>query len=189
MTVRCRSYLYLLLLTVGALLIHGYHPGAEDAEIYVPGVKKLLDPSLYSFGTEFFLNHARLTHFDELMAASVRISHLSFDLTIFLWYVLSTFLTLVACWRLSGEFFEEAEARWAGVAMVAALLTIPVAGTSLYIADQYLTPRSIVTFAVLFATLSALKGRTLSWALWSLFAIVIHPLMAAIGCASRPARR
>jgi hypothetical protein len=179
--VRWRSYLYLLLLTVGALLIHGYHPGAEDAEIYIPGVKKLLDPSLYSFGAEFFLNHAKMTHFDELIAASVRISHLSFDLTIFLWYVLSTFLTLVACWRLSAEFFEEAEARWASVALVAALLTIPVAGTSLYIADQYLTPRSIVTFAVLFATLSALKGRTLAWALWGLFAVIIHPLMAAIG--------
>jgi hypothetical protein len=178
---RWRSYLYLILLTGAALLVHGYHPGAEDGEIYLPGVKKLLDPSLYSFGAEFFLDHAGLTLFDELIAASVRISHLSFDVTIFLWYVLSTFLTLLACWRLSEEFFEEAEARWAGVALVGALLTIPVAGTSLYIADQYLTPRSIVTFAILFATYNALKGRTLRWGAWSLFAIAIHPLMAAIG--------
>src|SRR5215813_10801547 len=100
-----RPYVYLILLTIGALFVHGYHPGVEDAEIYGPGIKKLLNPSLYPFGSEFFLNHARLTFFDELMAASVRISHLSFDLTIFISYVLSTFLTLLACWKLSAECF------------------------------------------------------------------------------------
>src|SRR5215510_12896856 len=104
-----RPYVYLILLTAGAVLIHGYHPGIEDAEIYGPGIKKLLNPSLYPFGSEFFLNHARLTLFDELMAASVRLSHLSFDLTIFIWYVFSVFLTLLACWRLSTQCFRKPE--------------------------------------------------------------------------------
>jgi uncharacterized protein DUF6798 len=176
-----RSYLYLALFTAGALLVHGYHPGIEDAEIYGPGIKKLLNPELYPFGAEFFLNHARLTLFDELIAASVRATHLSFDLTIFIWYVASTFLTLLACWRLSVECFRKPEAQWSAVALVAVLLTLSVAGTALYIADQYLTPRSIVTFALLFATLSALKGRKMAWAAWSIVAICIHPLMAFIG--------
>src|SRR5262249_53383179 len=56
-----------------------------------------------------------------------------------------------------------------------------VAGTSLYIADQYLTPRSIVTFALLFAVLNALNGRKVAWLLWAIIAICIHPLMAMIG--------
>jgi hypothetical protein len=176
-----RRYLYVGLLTAGALLIHGYHAGAEDAEIYLPGVKKLLNPHLYPFGAEFFLDHARLTLFDELIAASVRISHLSFDLSIFIWYVASTFLTLSACWQLSAECFEEAEARWAAVGTVAALLTIPVAGTALYIADQYLTARSIVTFAVLFAISNTLKGRTTRAAVWTIIAACVHPLMAVFG--------
>src|SRR5262249_5108756 len=176
-----RSYLNLALLTAGALLVHGYHPGVEDAEIYLPGIKKLLHPNLYPFGAEFFLDHARLTLFDELIAASVRISHLSFDLCIFIWYVASTFLTLYACWQLSVECFEEDEGRWAAVGTVAALLTIPVAGTALYIADQYLTARSIVTFAVLFAISNTLKGRTTRAAIWSIFAACVHPLMAVFG--------
>src|SRR5262245_12934087 len=176
-----RPYGYLILLTIGALFVHGYHPGVEDAEIYGPGIKKLLNPSLYPFGSEFFLNHARLTLFDELMAASVRLSHLSFDLTVLIWYVFSIFLTLLACWRISTQCFRRPEGQWAAVAMVAALLTLPVAGTSLYIADQYLTPRSIVTFAILFATLSAMNGRKVAWAVWSIIAICIHPLMAVIG--------
>jgi hypothetical protein len=174
-------YLGLALLTVGALFVHGYHPGIEDAEIYTPGIKKLLNPSLYSFNSEFFLNHARLTLFDELIAASVRATHLPFDVMIFGWYLASIFLMLLACWRLSVECFQEPEARWAAVATVAALLTLPVAGTSLYIADQYVTSRSIVTFAVLFAVLGALKGRMIMWALWSAVALCVHPLMGALG--------
>ena len=174
-------YLGLVLLTVGALFVHGYHPGIEDAEIYTPGIKKLLNPSLYPFGSEFFLNHARLSLFDELIAASVRATHLPFDVMIFGWYLASIFLMLLACWRLSVECFQEPEARWAAVATVAALLTLPVAGTSLYIADQYVTSRSIVTFAVLFAVLGALKGRMIMWALWSAVALCVHPLMGALG--------
>jgi len=176
-----RPHLYLALLSTGALLVHGYHPGVEDAEIYIPGIKKLLDPNLYPFCSEFFLDHARLTLFDELMAGSIRALHLSFDVTIFLWYVASIFLTVQACWELSVECFESNEARWAAVATVASLLTIPVAGTALYIADQYLTSRSIVTFAVLFAISNTIRGRTTTAVLWAIFAACIHPLMAVFG--------
>jgi len=173
-TSKARHYLFLILITFGALLIHGYHPGAEDGEIYLPGIKKILNPALYPFGAEFFQNHAGLTLFPHLIAVSVRASHLSFDLALFIWYAFSMFLTLLACWRLSSEAFAESEARWAGVALVAALFTIPVAGTALYIADQYLTSRSIVTFAVLFAIWNAWKDRKAQCLLWSVFAFCIH---------------
>src|SRR6266705_506209 len=170
-----KPYLSLILMTTAALLVHGYHSAAEDGEIYIPGIKKLLNPSLYPFGAEFFLNHARLTLFDELIATSVRASHLSFDLIVFLWYVLSAFLTLLACWRISCECFSEPEARWAGVILVAALFTIPVAGTSLYIADQYLTSRSVVTFALLFAIWNSWKDRKAACTAWSIIALCVHP--------------
>src|SRR2546427_12914374 len=145
------AYIYLALLTAGVLLVHGYHPGIEDAEIYVPGIKRILDPSLYPFGAEFFLNHARLTLYAQPIASSIRLSHLSFGVAVFIWYLGCTFLTLLACWRLSVELFRESSARWAAVTMVAAVFTIPVAGTALYIEDQYLTSRSIVIFTILLA--------------------------------------
>src|SRR5438445_10982615 len=99
------AYIYLALLTAGVLLVHGYHPGIEDAEIYIPGIKRILNPSLYPFGAEFFLNHARLTVFAQMVAASIRFSHLSFDVVVFIWYLACAFLTLLACWRLSEELF------------------------------------------------------------------------------------
>jgi len=58
----------LSLLSAAAVLIHGYHPFVEDAEIYVPGIKKLLNPALYPYNAEFFASHAKLTFFPNLIA-------------------------------------------------------------------------------------------------------------------------
>src|SRR2546425_9727756 len=112
------AYIYLALLTAGVLLVHGYHPGMEDAEIYVPGIKRILDPSLYPFAADFFLNHARFTLFAQTIAASIRLSHLSFGVAVFIWYLGCTFLTLLACWRVSGGVFLRSSFRWGALPIV-----------------------------------------------------------------------
>lgn len=65
---RAKDLLSLSGLTLGALLVAGYHPYVEDAEIYLPGVNKILNPALYPFGGEFFLSHAHMTLFPRLIA-------------------------------------------------------------------------------------------------------------------------
>lgn len=178
------NFLFLLLLTAGALLVHGYHPYAEDAEIYLPGVEKILNPQLFPVGREFFLSHANLTIFPNLIAFSLRVTHLPMEAGLFLWHVASIFLLLLACWELSGLFFlnekpPNAGARWGGVCLVAALLTIPVAGTALYVMDQYLNPRNLAAFAAVFAVARTLEKKYVRGILWLAFAGSVHPLMAA----------
>ena len=169
----------LLLLTVGALLVHGYHPYAEDAEIYLPGVEKILHPGVFPVGQEFFASHASLTIFPNLIAFSLRVTHLPMEAGLLLWHLASIFLLLLACWELSSLFFPNARARWGGVCLVATLLTIPVAGTALYIMDQYLNPRNLAAFAVIFAVARILEKKYVRAALWLVFAGSVHPLMAA----------
>ena len=176
-----KDFLILLLLTAGAFVIAGYHPGVEDAEIYVPGIKKVLNPVLYPFGSEFFQSHARLTLYPNLIAASVRLTHLSLDSVMLLWHMLSIFLVLLACWKLSGLCFHDARARWGGVALIAALLTIPVAGTALYIVDEYLNPRALALCAALFAIGAVLKRRYFAATVWTLLVAPLHPLMSVFG--------
>lgn len=178
---RLTDILWLVLLTAGAFVVHGYHPAVEDAEIYVPQIKKLIHPNFYPFGSEFFESHARLTLFPNLIAFLVRLTHLPLDSVLLICHLLSIFLLLLACWSISGICFEDRHARWAGVALVAALLTIPVAGTALYIFDVYLNPRSIALFASVFAVANALKKKYGGVVLWTAFAAVIHPLMSAFG--------
>lgn len=167
----------LLLLTLGALVIHGYHPYAEDAEIYLPGVEKLLHPELFPFHSEFFKTQGNLTLFSRLIALSVRLTHLPFDYALFLWHLFSIFMLLLASWKLATRFFTSESARWGAVTLMAVLLTLPLAGTALYIMDQYVNPRNIAAFAGLFAVLNVIDGKLIRAALWLVFAVIIHPLM------------
>jgi len=168
----------LLLLTFGALLVHGYHPWAEDAEIYLAGVEKTLNPKLFPKGAEFFEPYTRLSLFHYLIAGSVRVTHLPLEWALFAWQLASMFLLLLACWRLSGKCFADRPARWASVALVAALLTLPVAGTALYIFDQYVNPRNLAAFASIFAIVEVLERKYVRAGVWLAFAAAMHPLMA-----------
>ena len=172
-----KTALGLTLLTGGAVLVQGYHPFAEDAEIYLPGVEKILHPEFFPVGREFFLSHASLTLFPNLIALSLRVTHLPLEFGLFLWQVASIFLLLAACWELSGLFFPSARARWGGVCLVAALLTIPVSGTALYIMDQYLNPRNLAAFAGAFALTRTLQKKYFRALLWVVFTACVHPLM------------
>ena len=172
-------FLLISLLTLGAILVHGYHPFCEDAEIYLPGVLKILHPQMFPVGAEFFASHAHLTWFPNLIALSVRVTHLPFDWALLLWHVLSVFLFLLGCYELMRQCFPGAAADWAGVALVAALLTLPVAGTALYILDQYLNPRNLAAFAAVFALARVFERKYWRAGGWLAFGAVLHPLMSA----------
>jgi hypothetical protein len=173
----------LLLLTLGALAVHGYHPYAEDAEIYLPGIKRLLHPALYPTGAEFFESHASLTLFPNLIATSVRFTHIPFDYAIFIWYLASIFLLLLGCREFSRVCFGTVRARWGAVALIASLLTLPVAGTALYLMDQYLNPRNLAAFAGVFAVTRVLEKKYARAAAWIIFTAAVHPLMASFAIA------
>ncbi|HEY7615718.1 MAG TPA: hypothetical protein VH744_02870, partial [Terriglobales bacterium] len=171
----------LLLVAAAAVAIHGYHPFVEDGEIYVPGIKQLLNPALYPHNAEFFTSHARLTLFPNLIAASVRLTHLPLDWALLLWHIGSVFLLLLACWHIGRQVFVDSLAPWGGVALVGSLLTIPVAGTALYIMDQYLTPRSLSAPGVLFLLVNVMERKFWRAGLWTVFTAAIHPLMVVFG--------
>jgi hypothetical protein len=166
-------------LTAAALVVHGYHPYAEDAEIYLPGIEKSLNPRLFAQGTEFFQSHASLTLFPHLIAWSVRLTHLPFDYAVFSWHLLSIFLLLLGAWQLTGTIFPTLRARYGAVALLAALLTMPVAGTALYIVDQYLNPRNLAAFIGLFAIARVLEGKLSRAGVWLAIGLAIHPLMGS----------
>jgi hypothetical protein len=168
-------------ITALAVMVHGYHLGVDDAAIYVPAIKRVADPGLYPFGAEFFLSHAHLSLLAELVGGSARLSRLPVDVVIFAWHVVSVFLLLLAAWQLLGCCFESRPARWGGVALLAATLSVPVAGTGLAIMDPYLTARSLSTPATLFAVACYLSKRPRLALVWLAAAAVLHPQMAVYG--------
>ena len=177
-TASLRLYCKLLLLAFLAVLVHGYHLGADDAAIYIPAIKKAFHPRLYPFGAEFFMEHERLSIFSTLVAGSAHLFHLSIDVAIFLWQIFGIFLLLAATWRVACLCFQSSRSRWAAVCLLAALLTVPVAGTALVIADPYLTARTLSTPASIFAIDSFLRGRKLPTTFWIVLTALVHPQMA-----------
>jgi hypothetical protein len=168
-------------ITALAVLVHGYHLGVDDAAIYVPAIKRAADPNLYPFGAEFFMSHAHLSIFAQLVGGSSRLSHLPIDVVIFVWHIGSIFLLLLAAWQLLGTCFENSRARWGGVALLAATLSVPVTGTGLAIMDPYVTARSLSTPTTLFAIACYLSARP-RWALaWLVLTAAVHPQMSVYG--------
>ena len=173
----------LLLITTLAVLVHGYHLGVDDAAIYVPAIKRAANPSLYPFGSEFFMSHGNLSLFANLIGGSARLSHLRVNPVIFTWHALSIFLLLLACWQLACACFENEYARWSGVALVAALLSVPVAGTALVIMDPYLTARSLSTPFTIFAIACYASNKPRRAFAWLLLTALIHIQMSVYGAA------
>ena len=180
---RRKDYLLLAGLAIAAILVHGYHPAIEDAEIYTPGILKVLRPSLFPYNAEFFESHARMTLFPQLIAASIRVTHMPLGAALFAWHFFSIFLLLRGCWRIASLCFEEKHAVWCGVALVGSLLSIPVAGTRLFLMDPYFTTRSLSAPGALLGVASALEGKYFAAAIWILFTAAMHPLMAVFAAA------
>jgi hypothetical protein len=165
------------LLSLVAVAIHGYHLGVEDAEIYIPAVSKLIHPDLFPFGAEFFQSHEHLSLFAPILAWTARITHLSTDWTIFLWYVATLFATLVACWMLAALAFSSPRARWAAILAVTVAITMPAANTGLLLMDPYLTARSFSTPLTVFVLAAFLARRFALAAILAVVTAMIHPQM------------
>jgi hypothetical protein len=186
-------------LTLLAVLVNGYHPYAEDGGVYLPEIKRLLDPGLYPRGAEFVVGHLRYSLFAPAMAGLVRASHLSVEMVMLLVHVATFWTTLFAAWLLAARCYRSREARGGAVALLAVWITLPIAGTSLMLMDPYVTARSVSTPCALLALVGAMEfllpqfeiddGRERRWGLALCCgalagAAVMHPLMTVYALAS-----
>jgi hypothetical protein len=184
-------------LTFLALIIHGYHPYAEDGGLYLAGIKRVLHPDLYPYWTGFTTAHLRFSLFAPFVALLVRITRLDLMNVMLLLYAGSIWGTLFAAWQIAVRCFVRMEACVGAVSLVALLLTVPVAGTSLMFMDPYVSARSISTPCGLLALAAAsdvarqirnreqiARGRAVLCIATLVLAFLVHPLMGAysLGC-------
>jgi hypothetical protein len=182
-------------LTLLALLIHGYHPYAEDGGLYLTGIQRLLDPALFPRSTPFVLEPTRLSLFAPTIAAITRITHLPLPQVLLALHITTIWITLFAAWMLAARCFPTRTARAGAVVLLACWLSLPVAGTALVLMDPYLTARSLSTPCMILALVAILDAtsaptkRTRSNAILRCIAAMaiaaaMHPLMAAYALAA-----
>jgi hypothetical protein len=167
--------------TILGLAVMGYHPGIEDDGVYLAAVKSNLNPALYPRDADFFRLQLQATRFDKWIADFVQWTGISFAITEFFFQLASIALIVFACWLIAHKLFKKPQAQWAGVALVAAMFTLPVAGTALYIVDQHLHPRNMATALILLAVSRILEGRNWQAIPLLLLSFLLHPIMGAMG--------
>lgn len=167
----------LLLLAFATIAIDGYHPYSEDAGIYVSGIKQAIHPGIYGSSSFFILPYLQISLFPDLSAWIVRSMHLPLEDLLFALQILTTWLLLFACWALAKRCFEAPTERWAALLLTAVCLSVPVAGSSLYLMDPYLTGRSFSTPLSLLALVACLDRKFGRTALLLVLIGIFHPLM------------
>src|ERR1700722_13553890 len=174
-----RNLLFLALLTAFSFLVMGYHPGLEDDAFYLAAIKRNLNPALFPHDADFFRLQFQATIFDKLIAWFVRLTHLPLGWAVLLWQLAAIFLLLQGCWRISRRCFSRPGPNWVAVSTVAVLLTLPVSGIAMTLADQYLHPRTLATAAIVAAIVAVIDRRL--WLAGASLAVAfsIHAIMAA----------
>jgi hypothetical protein len=173
--------LTVLLFTTLGFLVMGYHPGLEDDGVYLSAVKANLNPALFPHDSEFFRVQMQATCFADWMAHFVQWTGIPLAWAELLWQFASLYFILWASKRIAARIFAEKHAQWAAVAMVAAMLTLPVAGTALTIADQHLHPRNMTTALILLAVSRIFEGKLRHAIPLLVLAFLLHPIMAVLG--------
>jgi len=176
-----RNFICLSLLTVGALLLEGYHPGVEDDAVYLSAIQRRLHSGLYPHDFPLFTRQMQASVFDRLIAFLDRVTHVPVSVVELAGQCLAAFFLLWAGWALARRCFASPAAQWTGVALVGVLFSLPVAGTALYIFDQYLHPRAIATALILWAILAVLDRRFVVASLLLVTGVVVHPIMGVLG--------
>ncbi len=172
---------FILLLTIAGFAVMGYHPGFEDDGIYLSAVKSDLNPALYPHDAAFVRLQVQATVFDEFIAGFVRLTRMPVAWAELLWQFLSLYSILWGGWRIAQRLFAERGAQRAGVALLSAMFTLPVAGTALNLADQHLHPRTMATALVLIGIERVLARRVVQAGLLLVAAMLFHPIMGAFG--------
>ena len=172
-----RNAALLLLLSLAAIAVNGYHPYGEDAGIYVSGIKEAMHPGLYGSSAYFIAPYLQSSVFPYLSAWIVKSLHLPLEDLLLAMQILTTWLLLYACWGLAKRSFDRREEQWAALLLAAVCLSVPVAGSSLFMMDPYVTGRSFSTPLSLLALTACLDRKLLrAWLLLVLIGL-FHPLM------------
>jgi hypothetical protein len=175
------NFFLILFFTTLGLAVMGYHPGIEDDGIYLTAVKYNLNPALYPYNAGFFKIQLQASVFAKWVAWFVHWTGIPVANAELLLQFVSIALIILGCWTIARRLFPETGAQWAGVAMVTAMFTLPVAGTALFLLDQHLHPRNMTTALILLAVSRILANKSWHAVPLLLLAFLLHPIMGAMG--------
>jgi hypothetical protein len=160
-----------LALTPLALIAHSYKFVNDDQILYIPILRRVLDPSLYPGDFFFDQPQASVSFFEDFLAWPVR--WFGLEWTMFLGYLLAQMLILLCLYSLAVRLVSR---RAAYLAMVLFVLPVSIGGTFVRTYDNYLNPRTLTLPLALLALVALLDRRLWRATILIGLHLALHPL-------------
>ena len=160
-----------LALTPLALIAHSYKFVNDDQILYIPILRRTLDPSLYP--GDFFFNQpqASVSFFEDLLAWPVR--WFGLEWAMLGGYLLAQALILLCLYSLAVRLVSR---RAAYLAMILFILPVSIGGTFVRTYDNYLNPRTLTLPLALLALAALLERRPWRATVLIGLHLALHPL-------------
>ena len=160
-----------LVLTPIALLAHRYKYVNDDQILYIPFLRRRMEPALYPGDYFFDQPQAGVSLFEDALVWPIRF--LGMEWTMLLGYVLAQALILLCLFFLARRLTSR---RAAYLAMILFILPVSIGGTYVRTYDNYFNPRTF-TLPLGLLTLIALWERRPWWAaILASIHLLLHPL-------------
>ena len=154
----------------------GYRYGASDQAFYLPAVLAQLDPALYPRDLELIDVQAKLTTYDEVIAAVVQTAGVSVPTAFAALYVVALILIALGTWAIGRQIYT---APWTTAALLATLtLRHAIARSGTNTLEGYFHPRQLAFGCGLLAVAAFLRRQYLLTGAGVLAAAAIHPTAA-----------
>jgi hypothetical protein len=168
---RLTAVVVALALTPLALIAHSYKFVNDDQILYIPFLRRRLDPALYPGDYFFNQSQASLSLFEDVLIWPVRL--LGLEWAMLLGYLLAQAVILLCLYALAVRLVSR---RAAYLAMILFFLPISIGGTFVRTYDNYFNPRTLTLPLGLLTLIALWERRPWGAAILVSLHLLLHPL-------------
>lgn len=167
-----KHYLIILLLSLLAIISHGYQYAVSDQEIFIPYILKAQDPDLFKNDILFDQISAQTSVFYPAVATISKT--LSLEITFFVGFLIFQFLFFVGLYNLSNHLLKDK--RIAYFSLLVFFLPKFIGGTATATFDTFFGYRSVGVIFLIFYLFYLLKHQFIKTAVMAAVGFWFHPL-------------
>jgi len=162
-----------LIFVVIALFIHGYQFPGTDNSVYIPIIKKSMNPNLYKNDLLFMQTQKELSYSPDLIGKILKYVD-DIETVFFVLYILSSYLIFYSIARITQSIFKKKEIMY--IVLLLSIIPQTVGGTAMWTHEMHMHPRIIAVALALLSILFFIDGKSVISAVLLGIGFLIHPI-------------
>ncbi|MDP2649744.1 MAG: hypothetical protein Q8P10_02775 [bacterium] len=167
-----RHFLFICLLSITSLFIHGYRFGVSDQEIFIPYILKWQDQTLFQKDDLFNQISAHTSAFYPIFGYISKL--INIEVVFFISYIIFKFLFFCAIFKLAKTILKNNNLAFASLLMF--IMPKFIGGTATSTFDDFFGYRSLGSIFLIYYIACCLEGKLKSSLLFAMAGFLFHPL-------------